>query len=109
LIIAPIALAPAETRAGLFKPENLIAAAAPIMFGLALAALAIHLRWRGAHIPPGDLLIGLERMWKRLWPILIKQLAGTFSPFQRRVRTRITTRTARWVRILGQFKRDLKR
>lgn len=70
LVIVPIALAPPEIRASLIDRAALIDAAWPLLIGLTLAALAIHRRWRGPSIPPGDVLIGLESLGKRLWPML---------------------------------------
>jgi len=88
LVIAPIVLAPAEIRSSLINREALIAAVWPLLFGLSLAALAIHRRWRGPSIPPGDVLISLERL-NRLLSMLIKRIAGTFLPYNRRLKIRI--------------------
>ncbi len=103
LVIVPVALAPAEIRPSLIEREALIAAAWPLLLGLTLAALAINRRWRGPRIPPGDVLIGLERL-HRLLSVLVKRIAGTFLPYNCQLSNRIKLRTARWVRFVSQLK-----
>ena len=84
-------LAPSAGWTAALQPGALLAAVWPILAALALAALALTLRLRAPQLPPGDLLVPVER----LLAAVVRRLAALHPPALPALPTRAARRPPR--------------
>ena len=69
----------------------------PVALALALALVAQRAGWRAPSLPPGDILVPLERLWARVPPPILPWARRTTGRWRRRAR-RLALRLVRAVR-----------